>query len=258
MFFELYYHVTGRDDLTAKEHTHINRMEVIHIVDGTGTILLGGNTYPYSAGDVFLFDGSLPHNILPAEGSVYTRSKLIFEKSALSIFADIAILDHIYFHADGASSQQLDRLFYDIRQCRDAQQPLLAVSLIFQLLHLCKVHSSVHSPTDSSIRHKIMDYINAHLQESLSMDSIAAHVHISKFHMCKRFKSETGITIGNYIRMQRLYLAKKQLVETKKPISAIALDCGFNDLSHFTKLFRTSLKMTPSAYRKEQTLTKTL
>jgi two-component system response regulator YesN len=75
--------------------------------------------------------------------------------------------------------------------------------------------------------------------------------------MCKRFKDETGITIGNYIRMQRLYLAKKLLAETKLPISTIAMDCGFSDLAHFTKLFHTVVKMPPSAYRKQHSASST-
>lgn len=254
MFYELFYRIKGKDDLTAKEHTHINRMEVIHIVEGAGIILLGENTYPFSAGDVFFFDGSLLHNILPTSEKNYTRNKLIFEKSALSVFADSAIQDHIYFHADAEISGKLDALFCSIRHCWENNQPLLAVSHIFQLLHLCKTHSTPHLPDDNSIHRKTMDYINAHLQEPLSIERIAAYIHISKFHMCKRFKDETGITIGNYIRMQRLYLAKKQLAETKKSISTIAMDCGFNDLAHFTKFFHANIKMTPSAYRKQHSI----
>ena len=254
MVYELYYRSVGRDELTAKEHSHINRMEVIHILDGAGTILLGKNIYPFTAGDIFLFDGSLLHNILPTNEKVYTRSKLIFEKSILSVIADISIQDHIYFHADTQTAKELDGLFGGIRDCQAQNQPLLAVSLIFRLLHLCKVNSTAHLPAANNIHRKIMDYVNTHLQEPLSIDTIAAYVHISKFHMCKRFKQETGITIGNYIRMQRLYLAKKQLLETNAPISRVAMDCGFNDLAHFTKFFHASVKMTPTAYRKQHSL----
>lgn len=255
MLYELFYQVVGRDDLTAKEHTHINRMEVIHITEGEGTILLGENIYPFSPGDVFLFDGSLLHNILPTDEGGYTRSKLIFEKSALSVIGDISIQDHIYFHADERISGELDTLFASIGHCQKRGEPLLAVSHIFRLLHLCKAHSTSHLPKGDNIHRRIMDYVNAHLTDPLSIDSIAAFVHISKFHMCKRFKQETGITIGNYIRIQRLYLAKKQLAETKKPISTIAMDCGFTDLAHFTKFFRANIKMTPSAYRKQHSAT---
>lgn len=254
MFFELFFHVIGEDALTAKEHTHINRMEVIHIVSGEGTILLGKNTYAFSSGDVFFFDGSVPHNTLPTDKNKYERNKLIFEKSVLSVFAGIPFHDHIYFHADPLLATELDKLFHSILDCQKAAQPLLAVSHIFQLLHLCETNCTALKPTNSDFRQRIMDYINLHLQEALSIDSIAAYMHVSKFHMCKRFKAETGITIGNYIRMQRLYLAKKRLTATTDSISSIALDCGFNDLAHFTKFFHAAVKMTPSAYRKQHTV----
>ena len=199
-----------------------------------------------------MFDGGLLHNILPEDTAHYVRNKLIFEKIALSVFADIAIPEQIYFHADKALTLELDRLFRDILACRNGGQSLLAVSRIFQLLHLCKEHSTALLPNNSSFRRRLMEHINANLQESLSIDSIAAYMHMSKFHMCKRFKQETGITIGNYIRIQRLYLAKKQLIETNDSISAIAMNCGFSDLAHFTKFFHANVKMTPSAYRKQQ------
>lgn len=251
MFFEIFYRAMGKDDLTAKEHAHVNRMEIIHIVNGAGTILLGENTYPFSSGDVFFFNGSILHNILPAANTHYERNKLIFEKSILSVLSDIHFHEHIYFRANAALGAELDTLFQRILDSQKEKQTLLAVSLIFRLLHICEMNSTVLTPADSRFRRKIMDYINDHLQESLSMDTIAKHIHISKFYMCKRFKAETGITIGNYIRMQRLYVAKKRLAETNDPISMIALDCGFNDLAHFTKLFHSTVKMTPSAYRKQ-------
>ena len=251
MFYELFYQVQGRDALTAKEHTHINQMEIIHILDGAGTLLLGENTYPFASGDVFLFDGAMLHNILPTDTTHYRRNKLIFEKTTLSVFADIAVPEQLYFRADNTLALELDQLFREILTCGKEQQPLLAASLIFKILHLCKENSTALLPNTSSFRRKLMAYINNNLQEPLSIDAIAAYMHISKFHMCKRFKDETGITIGNYIRMQRLYLAKKLLAETKLPISTIAMDCGFNDLAHFTKLFHTVVKMPPSAYRKQ-------
>ena len=96
MFYELFYQVQGRDALTAKEHTHINQMEIIHILEGSGTLLLGENTYPFDAGDVFLFDGAMLHNILPTDTTHYRRNKLIFEKSTLSVFADIAVPEQLY------------------------------------------------------------------------------------------------------------------------------------------------------------------
>jgi AraC-like DNA-binding protein len=95
-----------------------------------------------------------------------------------------------------------------------------------------------------------MNFINQNLQLPLSTDTIAQSIHMSKYYMCRRFKEETGITIGSYIKMQRVYLAKKKLEETDEPISSIALDCGFGDIAHFSKLFKTVVKQTPSAYRK--------
>ena len=81
---------------------------------------------------------------------------------------------------------------------------------------------------------------------------IAQHAHMSKYYMCRKFKQDTGTTIGHYIKHQRIYLAQKLLNETTKPIAVIALDCGFNDISHFTKAFKAFVKVTPSEYRRRK------
>ena len=254
MFYELFYHAVGEDDLTAKEHTHIDQMEVIHIIDGNGTILLGDNTYHFSPGDVFFFDGALLHNTLPTDRRRYKRNKLIFEKNTLSDLTGVNFHEQICFCPSTELATEIDTLFQRIRLYRESDQPLLAISGILRLLHICKTNSTAPATAGSQFHRNITDYINSHLQESLSTDRIAEHVHISKFHMCKRFKAETGITIGNYIRTQRLHMAKKRLAETDSSISAIAMDCGFNELSHFTKFFKATVKMTPSAYRKQSAL----
>jgi AraC-like DNA-binding protein len=250
MEYELFYHAIGEDDLTAKEHTHIDRTEVIHIVNGEGVILLGENTYSFSSGDVFFFDGSLLHSILPSVQQTYERNKLILNKSALSVLISSPMNKQIYFHADESTSAEIDQLFCNIEKCQQNDQHLLAMSSICQLLHLCLEEQTPFVPSDSHFRHQVMNYVNQHLQDALSIEHIASQIHMSKYHMCKRFKMETGITIGNYIRMQRLYLAKKRLEETNDSISMIAFDCGFSDLSHFTKLFKSIVKLTPSEYRK--------
>jgi len=96
----------------------------------------------------------------------------------------------------------------------------------------------------------IIKYINENLQNELSIDEIAGSCYMSKYHMCRKFKDETGTTIGNYIKLQRIYLSKKLLADKESRISDVALETGFSDTSHFTKVFSAEVGITPSQYKK--------
>jgi AraC-like DNA-binding protein len=250
MNHEIFYHECGRDALTAKEHTHVDCIEIIHICEGNGTILLSEQSYPFKPNDVFCFDGSLIHYIHPENEQNYKRNKLIFSKSMLSLLTNDAFNQAISFHANEELASMIDQSFFAISNATEEKKTFLCLSQIFQLLHVCQGKNSNLAPSENAFLKQIMNFINQNLQLPLSTDTIAQSIHMSKYYMCRRFKEETGITIGSYIKMQRVYLAKKKLEETDEPISSIALDCGFGDIAHFSKLFKTVVKQTPSAYRK--------
>ncbi len=63
------------------------------------------------------------------------------------------------------------------------------------------------------------------------------------------FKKETGITFVHYITQKRIEDAKELLTSTKKPLTDIALEVGFNDTFHFIKTFKRYVGMTPGQYR---------
>ncbi len=96
----------------------------------------------------------------------------------------------------------------------------------------------------------ITDYIEAHLDEDLSLEGIADSLHYSKFYMARMFAQETGDTIGKYIQRRRLELAAKQLVETNIPIVEIACEAHYNSQQAFTLAFRRLYLCTPQVYRK--------
>lgn len=252
MNYEVIYHQQGTDTLTAKEHTHTNQLEIIQIVKGTGNLLLGKREYHFSDRDVFCFDGTVPHYISPEEGVPYERNKLSVEKSTLSLIIDENLCKNIYFKSDAETAMLMDHVFRQIKKHSEEGQPFNAMSEIFHLLGICYSHNTNLLPSQEGPLHTIISYINANLQNSLSMEKIAQHAHMSKYYMCRKFKQDTGTTIGHYIKHQRIYLAQKLLNETTKPIAVIALDCGFNDISHFTKAFKAFVKVTPSEYRRRK------
>lgn len=68
--------------------------------------------------------------------------------------------------------------------------------------------------------------------------------------MLDLFKKHTGYTIGEFLTIKRIHHAKKLLRETQLKISEVCYQSGFNDGSHFAKVFKSHEKLTPHAFRK--------
>lgn len=95
---------------------------------------------------------------------------------------------------------------------------------------------------------KIIDmiqYINENLSTDLSIERLAEHFFISKYHMMRCFKEETGYSIHQYILEKRV-LAAKTMIQEGMSATTAALECGFKDYSTFARAFRKSVGKTPS------------
>jgi len=92
----------------------------------------------------------------------------------------------------------------------------------------------------------LLQYLNQHLTEPLSIDELAARFYISKYHMMRRFKEETGYTIHSYISEKRLLLAR-QLLGAGTPVTEACERSGYQDYSTFSRAYRKHFGVSPSA-----------
>lgn len=92
---------------------------------------------------------------------------------------------------------------------------------------------------------EIIRYINEHLIDEVSIDMLAEKFYISKYHMMRQFKEETGYTIGNYINQKRLLMAREWL-KKGEPVTKVYLDCGFHDHSTFVRAYKQLFGELPS------------
>lgn len=99
---------------------------------------------------------------------------------------------------------------------------------------------------------KSIDYIKENLDKDLSLDKIAPLANFSKFHFHRIFKSVTGITLNEFIKNARIERALFFLMNNfSKTVGDIALDCGFSNVSAFSRSFRQLQNTTPSDWQKK-------
>jgi len=96
---------------------------------------------------------------------------------------------------------------------------------------------------------RVLEYIDAHLDQDLKLENLAQLLDISQFHFSRLFKQSLGNSPYQYLIHQRIERAKQLLKQTDQSIVDIAFDCGFNSHSHLSKKFRQITGITPKAYR---------
>jgi AraC family transcriptional regulator len=87
--------------------------------------------------------------------------------------------------------------------------------------------------------------------ECLRLGPLAQAVGVHPAHLAREFRARHGVSVGEYGRRHRLARAAVQLATTESPIAEIASAAGFADQSHFTRLFRKHVGLTPACYRAE-------
>jgi AraC family transcriptional regulator len=100
---------------------------------------------------------------------------------------------------------------------------------------------------------QVKEFIQAHLNEDVRLTDLAGTVSMSRYYFIKLFKQSTGLTPYQYLIQKRIQRAKERLRQHRGiAIAEIALQYGFANQSHFTRLFRQMVGTTPRNYRGER------
>ena len=98
--------------------------------------------------------------------------------------------------------------------------------------------------------YEFKEIIHSHLYEDLKLDDLAYFTGLSLSSFKRKFKSTFGTSPTQYIKSKRLDKAQRLIKQSEQRISEIAFECGFNDLSYFSKSFTATYNLSPSEYRK--------
>lgn len=103
---------------------------------------------------------------------------------------------------------------------------------------------------------KAVQYIEENITDELTVENIAAHVHLSPFYFQRGFSLLCGLTISEYVRSRRLALAGNDLATGAEKVIEIALKYGYDSPDSFAKAFTRFHGVTPTQARKEQVMLK--
>ncbi len=98
---------------------------------------------------------------------------------------------------------------------------------------------------------KALAYISSHISTSITLGSLASHLHVSKGYLSKVFKEEMGESIISYINRERIHHALPMMQDSDMKIQDICLCVGIEDSNYFSRMFKKYMGVSPGEYQKQ-------
>lgn len=253
------FHIADSDLGPMEYHYHTFHKIIILLAGRTG-YAVEGERYVLQPGDLILVGRGSIHRPEAEIGTFYERMILYISPDYLSrLSSDNCDLNTCFLEAQSTfryvyrSGDRLKPLLQQLEQSLHEEEfgaELLSRS-IFQQLMVEVNRTAIRSQSISAAYGDakivaILQYLNLHLTESLPIDELAARFYISKYHMMRRFKEETGYTIHGYISEKRLLLAR-QLLQSGISVTEVCDQSGYQDYSTFARAYRRQFGNSPSA-----------
>ena len=144
----------------------------------------------------------------------------------------------------------LKEAFFQFRQY--SQQEVQAYAETLEALSAYIQLKGMILATEQTDAQKLALYLYEHYMEKLSLASISRHLHIGRTKLCAIAKELSGgETLSYLIARRRIDAAKRLLLQSNMPISAVAESVGISDYNYFSKVFRSMTGTTPSTFRKK-------
>jgi AraC family transcriptional regulator len=231
--------------------------EVSRKLDGESAerSLIGPGRFCVTPGDA---SAQWQHSGNPEILQLYLR-KSVYERAAEEMFGGSATLVPRFAIADPLLEQLAMAVLEALRD--GSADDRLYVETIAQLIgvHLARAHSSrARAPRDGEALdglsrarvRRLLEYIEQHLGEDLSLEALAAEVSLSPLCLVRAFRSAVGQSPHQYVVARRVEHARRLLTATTLPIAEISLASGFSSQSHLTNWFRRLVGVSPAIYRK--------
>ena len=180
------------------------------------------------------------------------RSSLLSELR----FAEVEFRPRLFFFDPDVWATALKLKTQLQHPCRSqrAYVEALCIALAHELVRMNEGGSSAEADMRGGLpgwqQKKVVQYIEEHLADEISLTSLARLAQLSPFHFSRAFKESLGMPPYRYLTSRRIDRAKVLLAERKLSVTEIGLDVGFSETSSFTSAFRKLTGETPTEYRR--------
>lgn len=252
-----YEHDDNPNQANFTMHTH-SIYELYCFLGGNAVYHVEGTSYPLKKGDILIMRPLEAHYITLDCTVPYTRLSIHFRPELLDgINPQKELLipyncrengTHNLYRAQN-SSKSIYSFFIDRIITSAADEGLqAATSLPSLLFEIYKAFKNIEkNETEHSIDYYIIDYINKHISEDISINKLCNEFFISESQLSRIFKKATGTTVWAYVTTKRLMNAHQLILSGISPTAAYS-DCGFKDYSTFFRAYKKKYGVPPSRH----------
>lgn len=239
--------------------------ELTLIISGNGKRFVGDSVENFESGDLVLLGSNLPHFWRSDKPSETTSEAIViqfstdFVENILGKLAECKnILSMLILAKCGIKFKaSFAVLLEDLIDKKDLKRLTLFIELLetlsqstdYQILASENFNIKPDDAENERMR-KILEFTLDNFQNEVEINEVADLANLTVPSFCRYFKARTRKTYIDYLHEIRVGHARKLLIDNKLSISQIGLECGFQNLSNFHRIFKKQVGLTPLAYRK--------
>lgn len=247
-------------------HFH-SAVEVIIPLKGEVRLDLEEGTYHVQAGEIIIIPAGCVHGL--HMGPDCERELLLYEMNGVFTLKEFSALRQmtgkaIYLTHDHPCLEEVRSVFFElIRVHRSGAllRNMLNYALLLKIYAILGEHYLSTCATSAEMNslqrqlsgedafNRALDYLNKNYMEDVTLDSLSAYAGFSRYTMSRMFRQYTGSTFTQYLSKRRVDMAMELLSSSRIPVTQVALQCGFNSIATFNRVFREVKGCTPTQYR---------
>lgn len=248
---------TENSALSGQTHEHY---ELSFLLEGTADYYVESSIYSLHPGDLILTKKAESHFPKIPQTDSYKLLTVSFSEGAIwdshrasvQAFLDSRPLGQFNLYP-AAQFKDTHWKYYMLQIYEHRDNPaILNVYLAVLLTELMQAYTSISQPSNqrSDQLFSIIAYINSHLSENMSVESLCQRFFISRSQLNRLFRKMTGASVWDYVVAKRLMYAKTLLEAGESP--AIACQkCGFNDYSPFYRAYKARYGVSPRLHKQK-------
>ena len=241
-------------------HTH-DTAEILCFISGKGKYFVEGNYYQLTPGCILIMRSNESHQLHIERTAPYERIALRFpETLLLGIDPERYLLRPFTLRPLGTANRYtpedtgIDFVRYMLSMIPETGSGeyirRLAITgvlpgLLYELeRYFSKNVTAVPDDKPKEMVASVIEYINSHLFDDFTLDTLSESFYISKSYLNRRFKEATGSTLWNYVLIKRLMVAREE-IRSGQPATKVFASCGFKDYSGFYRQYRLHFGVSP-------------
>lgn len=233
---------SGREVVNAQDE-----MMLVYVIDGVGRYVVDGRGYDLLPRALFFTLPTDVHAIVQDVPSSVERYTLRFSRSSISEKTLAMLTSRLDGSGESAIYYSVSELSLAIASAFERFEMLdslpergraaYASALLGELVILLSLAEEKRVSTkESLLGTEVQKYIDENLSRNISLDRLAKRFFVSKYYLCRAFKSYTGTSVHSYINEKRI-LHAKALIESGETASRAAYSVGFGDYSSFYRAY---------------------